>query len=236
MTSWNQNLMIYFMSNAFFTPQTWFPLRNPPALGDDGSAINWGHREEFCEKKPRCSPQAVACYLSRHWISLARTLRRSPLIDRSSIADSRVWFPWFSKLGFFKAVYYLTHRGLVSAFHTHTLFNVKFVSALYHFCFALTFLRTCLLVLLYSAPIISLPEVSGAQGRYIHKLVCTSYAHRPPEVDIGIHPCVIWMLFLCCLEPPAIHLDRGYRVGLVNIYLAHQILLGMILAASWTHW
>ena len=113
------------------------------------------------------------------------------LIDRSSIADSGVWFPWFSKLGFFKAVYYLTHRGLVSAFHTHTLFNVKFVSALYHFCFCTDlFLRTCLLVLLYSAPIISLPEVCGARGRYIHKLVCTSYAHRPPAVDIGIHPCL----------------------------------------------
>ena len=155
------------MSNAFFTPQTWFPVRNPQALGDDGSAINWGHREEFCEKKPRCSPQAVACYLSRHWISLARTLRRSLLIDRSSIADSRVWFPWFSKLGFFKAVYYLTHRGLVSAFHTHTLFNFKFVSALYHFCFALTFLRICLFALYAN-----------------HKLVCTSCA-RPPAW--GVH-------------------------------------------------
>ena len=143
-------------------------------------------------------------------LNLSRSdLEAFPLIDRSSIADSGVWFPWFSKLGFFKAVYYLTQGSFVSAFHTHTLFNVKFVSALYHFCFALTFLRTCLLVLLYSAPIISLPEVSGAQGRYIHKLVCTSYAHRPPAVDIGIHPCVIWLLFLCCLEPPALHVDRA---------------------------
>ena len=155
-------------------------------------------------------------------LNLSRSdLEAFPLIDRSSIADSRVWFPWFSKLGFFKAVYYLTHRGLVSAFHAHTLFNVKFVGALYHFCLALTFLRTCLLVLLYSAPMISLPEESGAHcGLHkvdIHKLVCTSYAHRPPAVDIGIHPCVIWMLFLCCLEPPALHLDRGYRVGIVNI-------------------
>ena len=158
---------------CIFHPLDVIPSTEPSALGDDGSAINWGHREEFCAKKPRCSPQAVACYLSRHWISLAQTLRRSPLIDWSSIADSRVWFPWFSKLGFFKAVYYLTHRGFLSAFHTHTLFNAKFESALYHFCFALTFLRACVLVLLYSAPLL---EVSGAQGRYILKLVCTSYA------------------------------------------------------------
>ena len=125
-------------------------------------------------RKETALPAPSCGLLPLQTLNLSRSdLEAFPLIDRSSIADSGVWFPWFSKLGFFKAVYYLTHRGFLSAFHTHTLFNAKFESALYHFCFALTFLRACVLVLLYSAPLL---EVSGAQGRYILKLVCTSYA------------------------------------------------------------